>query len=73
MAKVMINMDEDLRQQIDDFADARSMSRSASISLMCSEYIRQMENEKALNALIPLLKSRPDLDVKISDLLSAKA
>lgn len=51
MKRVNINFDEELLKKIDDYAKKLGVNRSATISMLCSEYLDQKEALTTLQAL----------------------
>ena len=51
MKRININFDEDLLKKIDDYAKKLGVNRSATISMLCSEYLDQKEALITLQAL----------------------
>lgn len=52
MKRVNLNFDEDLLNKIDEYAKKLGVNRSATISMLCSEYLEQKEALVTLQAMV---------------------
>ena len=61
MKKVTMNFDEQLLSDIQEYADKMHINRSAAISVMCSEFLKNQKLVSTLDEMMTLVKQQKSI------------